>query len=187
MHFLDIKDLVAFGLTSHRLHANADTDFAWKCHEEYEVNLDSPVSVMFDGVRLARSLLRHLHVNVDVYFSLQQSGAATTALVASIMSIQGIVSLNLCEEFHESEEPEPDLKAVVDHPTAMKDLTVLRLGWGASTVFSEAAFAGKLPSLTHLDFSADSDSWATKIFRFPHLRFLHICGGPLKQSADHNH
>ena len=180
MHFLDKKDLVAFGLTSHRLHADADTGFAWKCHKAYEVKLCAPISGKFDGVRLARSLLRHLPVHVDAYCPSDIFGSSPISLIASIMSIQRIVSLTL---WNIRPEYERNLKAMVDHPTAMQDLTVVHLDWSGLKVFSEAAGAGKLPSLTHLEFLDDADSWATQILRFPRLRFLHIRSASLKKSV----
>jgi hypothetical protein len=65
MHFLDYKSLLALARCSRRLHVSAGTPFAWKYHPAYEVTL-SDEDPNLDGARLARSLLRHVSVHLQM-------------------------------------------------------------------------------------------------------------------------
>jgi hypothetical protein len=182
MHFLSRKDLLVFGRCSRRLRSNADTPFAWKHHLPYMLKIGGPDPPEFDGGRLARSLLRHLPVCVEANFWSEDKAEATLTSILSIAQIQ------VLDMHGEKCTAEATLIKLVDHPTALKKVRSLSLGDASqqkvlSTVFSQAAEAGKLPALTALEFDVDFGAWSTCLLRFKQLTSLQISFAPINESV----
>jgi hypothetical protein len=166
MHFLDRHELLIFARCSRRLHADADADFAWKRHAAFDVYLDS-YRRSFDNPRLARSLLGHLHVHVHLWTHFAQG-------LYTLLSIQRFRCLTLLNHMSV-----PSFAPYLQHPTAFQGLQYLILGDSATLdLFSEAARAGRLPSLNEitshdLHWPAD-EKWPTLRQEFRHLTSLRL-------------
>jgi hypothetical protein len=184
MHFLDYRSLLAFARCSRRLHANADTPFAWKHHPAIAIWYSE--NYPHDLVRFARSLSRHLPVKLQVVVSRPDSA---NILAASILSFSRILSLQIHSRIDVERLLTSVLQPMVDHSTLLQKLDSLLLdeaGDALCEMFSQAVAAGKPPSLTALQLAEFGPVWTPDVLRSVPLRSLHF-KGLLKHKSVHMH